>query len=1013
MRGHRFALALSTALVALLTVFAALGAGSALAAGRTWIRALQPPLVGFAQPNGLAASADGEHLFVGNEGSGEIDVYNTGGSFETEFKAAPSTAHAKMRGLAVDSAASSPSKGDLYVTSYEEEENSKHEEVLKENKVSVYSYNETEKKAEKVREITEDLSGPCAVAVNSSGDVFVANCAEGESEKGFVNVYGPEGTLIKEKLIKSVTQPEAIAVSSTGTVYLATHGGLYSYAYEENTRKEKEAKCLNVTTVNKVETCEPFAFANTKVSGVVIGPEAEGNVYAAPEGFGEVEELKAEKTAGETPVGVEKFDNEHKVGSGVRGIAVVGTDVFAADAGGQFDPSGEVSEFTTAARKEFTLKIKVTGEGGSVIGYSSKGQILDCEKTNGTCEAQVRETAEITLERRYGGKFSKWSGASCVEGSQTGEECRFEMPKAALEVRAEFAGAVEEFPLEVKETGTGTGAVKCKAGSGGSFAACAAKYPSGTELTVEAKANPGSELAGISGTGSALACTASPCMFTVTEASAVTATFNLIPPTKDTLGITKSGTGSGMVECAVDGGGFEGCASEYNEGTELVLRGAAGSGSTFAGWSSGSGSASCTGTGNCSFTITSDSTITATFNLIPPTKDTLGISKSGTGSGMVECAVDGGGFEGCASEYNEGTELVLRGAAGSGSTFAGWSSGSGSASCTGTGNCSFTITSDSTITATFNLQAPPPPTVTYKTCALAAKETVEWKETGPAPKYTVKEKQKTVYTGKYENKECTVEVKTDNYRDKGSTPGPEGKYELEPFAGPAHFAGKDGKQVKVGETSEGKPIYKTEDTTTVLSVYGGSDEPVQTITCGKLATTGAIVSDTEVAETIALGKCYTKEESVTTGVYPHEKTKTYKVPCTSAGETTSGTIATSALTGTLTEAEGKLYESLTGATPFATFTCQASREGAPATTVKLGGSALGEIESVAGKLGPEDAGARGEVLSFAATEHNLTAEIDGSGGYTAGLESTETQKTVFLTPEEKEEHKGQLVYIET
>ncbi|HTW42748.1 MAG TPA: hypothetical protein VMD79_10585, partial [Solirubrobacteraceae bacterium] len=186
---RRLTSVVSVALVALL----ALGAGSAFAAGRTWIKSLEAPFAGFDSPYGLAASEGNEHLFIGNEGSGEIDVYSaTTGSFEAEFLAAPSTA--KVRELAVDDS-SSASKGDLYVTASEE------------SKVIEYSYDATTKKATKVREITEKLDIPHAVAVNSSGDVFVANYAEGEHEKGFVNEYGPEGTLIKEKLITKVTQP--------------------------------------------------------------------------------------------------------------------------------------------------------------------------------------------------------------------------------------------------------------------------------------------------------------------------------------------------------------------------------------------------------------------------------------------------------------------------------------------------------------------------------------------------------------------------------------------------------------------------------------------------------------------------------------------------------------------------------------------------------------------------------------------------------------------------------------
>ncbi len=63
----------------------------------------------------------------------------------------------------------------------------------------------------------------------------------------------------------------------------------------------------------------------------------------------------------------------------------------------------------------------------------------------------------------------------------------------------------------------------------------------------------------------------------------------------------------------------------------------------------------------------------------------------------------------------------------------------------------------------------------YGRCAKAEKETVEWKE-GPAGKE--KTKKKAVYTGAYVNKGCTKEAPASGpTREKGSNPGPEGKYE--------------------------------------------------------------------------------------------------------------------------------------------------------------------------------------------------------------------------------------------
>lgn len=55
-----------------------------------------------------------------------------------------------------------------------------------------------------------------------------------------------------------------------------------------------------------------------------------------------------------------------------------------------------------------------------------------------------------------------------------------------------------------------------------------------------------------------------------------------------------------------------------NDGTAINLSGSANAGSTWIGWSGGTGSAAgCTGTGNCIFNITQNSGVTTTFTLIP------------------------------------------------------------------------------------------------------------------------------------------------------------------------------------------------------------------------------------------------------------------------------------------------------------------------------------------------------------------------------------------------------------
>ena len=324
-----------------------------------------------------------------------------------------------------------------------------------------------------------------------------------------------------------------------------------------------------------------------------------------------------------------------------------------------------------------------------------------------SCEASFAtdSTVKLTETPEAGSTFVTWSGGGC---SGAASVCEVPLNDDAT-VTATFVVATKD-KLTIATGGSGTGKVECEANASGHFEACASEYPEGTKLTLEGVAEAGSTFAGFSGgSGSASACSGTGnCTFTLSEASSLTATFNVAP--KDKLTISTGGSGSGKVECELGSnpGHFEACASEYPEGTKLTLKGLAEAGSSFGGWSAGTGSAaSCSGTANCSFTLGAESSLTATFDVAP--KDKLTIAKAGTGTGKVECEVgSSGSFGACASEYPEGTRLTLKGAAEAGSSFAGFSGGSGSASaCTGTANCSFTLGAESSLTATFNVKTTP------------------------------------------------------------------------------------------------------------------------------------------------------------------------------------------------------------------------------------------------------------------------------------------------------------------
>ncbi len=93
------------------------------------------------------------------------------------------------------------------------------------------------------------------------------------------------------------------------------------------------------------------------------------------------------------------------------------------------------------------------------------------------------------------------------------------------------------------------------------------------------------------------------------------------------VNVAKSGTGSGSVQSSpqgIDCGAS--CSGPFDDGSQVVLTGAAAAGSAFAGWSG----AGCSGTGTCTLTMSADQTVTATFNALPtvaPPTPTAGATK--------------------------------------------------------------------------------------------------------------------------------------------------------------------------------------------------------------------------------------------------------------------------------------------------------------------------------------------------------------------------------------------------
>lgn len=162
-----------------------------------------------------------------------------------------------------------------------------------------------------------------------------------------------------------------------------------------------------------------------------------------------------------------------------------------------------------------------------------------------------------------------------------------------------------------------------------------------------------------------------------------------------TLTVSFAGTGTGSVSGPDGLNCSAGCDHTYFQGTSVTLTANPSATANFGGWGG-----ACSGTQlTCTVAMTSAATVSATFNLNPPTA--LSVSMGGTGSGTVTSSPAGisctSGL--CTGNFPQGTTVTLTAAAAGGSAFTAWGS-----PCSGNApTCQVTLSSATQIDATFAL----------------------------------------------------------------------------------------------------------------------------------------------------------------------------------------------------------------------------------------------------------------------------------------------------------------------
>lgn len=249
----------------------------------------------------------------------------------------------------------------------------------------------------------------------------------------------------------------------------------------------------------------------------------------------------------------------------------------------------------TFAIQSYALTVTTSGTATGAVTSAPAG--INC---GSTCSANYTHGTNVTLTATPAANytFSGWGGACSGTAS-----CVVPMT-SARSVTATFT--IQTHTLTVNTSGLGSGTVTSNpagisCGSGAS--ACSFNFNQGQNVTLTASPAGGSAFGGWSG-----ACSAEPCVVTMTSAQAVTATFTT---TTYTLTVTKSGPGTGTVTSTPPGINCGStCSANFVSGASVTLTATPDSGATFASWGG-----ACSGTGSCEVSMSTLRDVTATFNI--------------------------------------------------------------------------------------------------------------------------------------------------------------------------------------------------------------------------------------------------------------------------------------------------------------------------------------------------------------------------------------------------------------
>ncbi len=460
----------------------------------------------------------------------------------------------------------------------------------------------------------------CGVAVDEEGYLYVSSWGTSE-----VNIFDPAHEFVTS--VEDEGGPCDLAVDSEGNIYVhdaladvklfkpSAYPPTSTTTYTESTIKAQSELSQGIVGI-AVNPANDHFYLNTSFAIEEFKSAAEGSGFlnkSEPTGLtGGMRSLDVLGSSGAIYTAIQSsVETDRRIDIlNAAGTAV--TKSIEAPAGQPFSSLNEAEIAVDQANGDvYVAEALERPDGGVIDQFAADGSFVSRigPEFSGALRIENAEPANLAVEP----EGNVYVGSGIAPG-----------------LLFEFGPLLEQFELKVVLEGSGSGVVK---GSGIECPTnCSTEVPNGEEVTLTATADSGSEFVGwegpCSGTGS--------CAFTMSADTEVHAKFDAVapPPQLQTLTVSRAGAGAGTVTSSP--GGIDcgtACSAQFALNQQVTLTAAAAAGSSFAGWSG-----ACSGAATCTVSMDAAKAVTASFEpkpieTFPPSPGELVITSKATVKG--------------------------------------------------------------------------------------------------------------------------------------------------------------------------------------------------------------------------------------------------------------------------------------------------------------------------------------------------------------------------------------------